>query len=306
MADQTDATEVFEDARPVLTGLAYRILGSYAEAEDVVQDSFLAWQAADRDAISRPRSWLMTVCTRKAIDVLRSARLARTRYVGPWLPEPVRTDYFEAPQEAAVALSDSVTMSFLLVLERLSPKERAAFLLHDVFAMDYGDVAAALDVGEPACRKLVSRARTNVRRQENVRTVPRERQEALVAAFEQAIRTGETGPLAAMLSADATLRADGGGKVAAARKPLRGAPTVLAFVRKVLSPAWRAHEIELQVAEVNAGLALIAYLEGVPDAAVTFAFGDDRKVTDVFIVRNPDKLARLDPTGRGPDGPISV
>lgn len=304
MTPDREAVETFEQARPVLTGLAYRILASYAEAEDVVQDCFLAWQAADRDAIERPRSWLMTVCSRKAIDVLRSARRARTDYVGPWLPEPVRTDYFEAPQEAAAALSDTVTTSFLLVLERLSPKERAAFLLHDVFAMDYADIAAGLDVSEPACRKLVSRARANVRQPENARTVPRERQETLVAAFERAIRTGETGPLAAMLSADATLRADGGGKVAAARKPLEGAPAVLAFVRKVLARAWR--DFEIRVVEINAGLALIAYEDGLPSAAVTFGFGGDQKATDVYIVRNPDKLGHIGgamPGGEGAPSP---
>jgi len=209
-----------------------------------------------------------------------------------------------APQEAAAALSDSVTTSFLLVLERLSPKERAAFLLHDVFAMDYADIAAGLDVSEPACRKLVSRARANVRQPENARTVPRERQETLVAAFEQAIRTGETGPLAAMLSADATLRADGGGKVAAARKPLEGAPAVLAFVRKVLARAWR--DFEIRVGEINAGLALIAYEDGLPSAAVTFGFGGDQKATDVYIVRNPDKLGHIGgamPGGEGAPSP---
>ena len=304
MTPDREAVATFEQARPVLTGLAYRILGSYAEAEDVVQDSFLSWMDADHAAIARPRSWLMTVCSRKAIDVLRSARRARTDYVGPWLPEPVRTDYFEAPQEAAAALSDTVTTSFLLVLERLSPKERAAFLLHDVFAMDYADIAAGLDVSEPACRKLVSRARANVRQPENARTVPRERQESLVAAFEQAIRTGETGPLAAMLSADATLRADGGGKVAAARKPLEGAPAVLTFVRKVLARAWR--DFEIRIVEINAGLALIAYEDGLPSAAVTFGFGGDQKATDVYIVRNPDKLGHIGgvlPGGEGAPSP---
>jgi RNA polymerase sigma-70 factor, ECF subfamily len=299
MGGETEAAKIFEEARPALTGLAYRILASYAEAEDVVQDCFLAWQTADRDAIDRPRSWLMTVCSRKAIDVLRSARRARTSYVGPWLPEPVRTDFFEAPQETAAALSDTVTTSFLLVLERLSPKERAAFLLRDVFDMDYADIAVGLDVSEPACRKLVSRARANVRQPENAHTVPRERQETLIAAFEQAIRTGDTEPLAALLSADATLHADGGGKVPSARKPLEGAPVVLAFVRKVLSRAWRDYAIEMRIAEVNAGLALIAYQDGVPSAAVTFAFDRDQKVTDVYIVRNPDKLGRIDDAGPG-------
>lgn len=290
MTVDRDATETFEQARPVLTGLAYRILGSYAEAEDVVQDSFLAWMAADPTGISRPRSWLMTVCTRKAIDTLRSARVSRTSYVGPWLPEPVGTDLLVSPEDT-VALSESATTAFLLVLERLSPKERAAFLLRDVFGMDYSDVADGLDVSEAACRKLVSRARANVRQPQNARTVPLERQEMLVAAFEQAVRTGDTGALAVQLSKDVTLTADGGGKVPSIDRPLHGADPVLGFVGRALSRFWRGSDIG--VVELNARLSLIVSSDGRPHAAVTFAYGADEKLSEVFIVRNPDKLARI-------------
>lgn len=274
----------------MLMGLAYRILGSLAEAEDVVQEVFLAWAAADRSAIDRPRHWLTTVCTRKAIDVLRSARLSRTDYVGPWLPEPLQTDFAATP-EADAALAESVTTAFLLVLERLAPKERAAFLLHDVFDLSYAEVADSLAIGEAACRKLVSRARANLRRERNLSAVSQARQEELVAAFEAAIATGNTGHLARLLSQDAVLSADSGGKVIGIREPLVGAEAVLDFVRSVLSPVWRRGA--LSVAEVNAGRALVLHEAGRPAAVVSFAYDDDGKACGIYIMRNPDKLARI-------------
>lgn len=284
--------ETFEAARPMLTGLAYRILGSYAEAEDVVQDTFISWMAAEAGAIERPRSWLTAVCTRKAVDSLRAARRARTSYVGAWLPEPVHSEVLDTPESQA-ELSESVTMAFLLVLERLAPKERAAFLLHDVFAMDYRDVAENLGVGEAACRKLVSRARANVRRGDGGHATPRPRQDELVAAFQVAIATGATDGLARLLSAEATLRADSGGKVVAVRKTLEGAEVVLKFIRRVLSPAWRQGEIS--AAELNARQALVVRQEGRITAVVSFAYGADGQASSIFITRNPDKLAHLDP-----------
>ena len=292
MLENREATDEFEAARPVLTGLAYRILGSLAEAEDVVQDVFLAWMDADRAAISRPRSWLMTVCTRKAVDALRSARLARTSYVGAWLPEPVQTHYFDSP-EADETSAESLTTAFLLVLERLAPKERAAFLLRDVFALTYEEIGASLGIGTAACRKLVSRARANVRRDAGASRAPRERQDELVAAFAHAIKTGETGTLAALLARDVTLSADSGGKVVGIRKTLEGAAAVLAFVGRTLSGAWRAGEIS--VAELNSGRALVVREEGRPFAVVTFACDADGNASRIYIMRNPDKLARIDP-----------
>ena len=274
----------------MLMGLAYRILGSLAEAEDVVQEVFLAWAAADRGVIDRPRHWLTTVCTRKAIDVLRSARLSRTDYVGPWLPEPLQTDFVATPESDA-ALSQSVTTAFLLVLDRLAPKERAAFLLHDVFDMSYAEVADSLEIGEAACRKLVSRARVNLRRERNLSAVPRARQDELVAAFQAAIETGDTDRLASLLSQDATLSADSGGKVIGILKSLVGAEAVLDFVGRVLSPAWSVGT--LSAVQVNAGCALVLRDAGRPVAVVSFAYNDDGKASGIYIMRNPDKLARI-------------
>ena len=146
----------------MLIGLAYRLLGSRAEAEDVVQDTFLAWSGTDRDVIKQPRAWLTSVCARRSLDVLKSARRSRTDYVGYWLPEPMATGESATP-ETDPMVSESVTTAFLLVPERLTPKERAAFVLHDVFAMEYAELAEQLGIAETACRKLVPRARVNVR-----------------------------------------------------------------------------------------------------------------------------------------------
>ncbi len=275
----------------MLMGLAYRVLGSVAEAEDVVQDTFLAWMDADHGTIVAPRRWLTTVCTRKAVDVLRSARRVRTDYVGTWLPEPAHTEVLETP-ETQLALSESVTTAFLLTLERLAPKERAAFLLHDVFAMEYNEIATNLDVTEAACRKLVSRARANVQRTDDLYPAPQEHQNELVAAFSLAITTGSTEKLAELLSADATLSADSGGKVVGIRKTLEGAEAVLDFVEKVLSPVWRTGEISVE--DVNSGPSLVVRQGDDVFAVVTFAYTADSKASRIFIMRNPDKLARLD------------
>ncbi|WP_282607761.1 RNA polymerase sigma factor SigJ [Pelagibius sp. Alg239-R121] len=291
MTQNLEANKVFEAARPMLMGLAYRILGSAAEAEDVVQDTLLAWMSADHEKVDRARNWLATVCTRKAVDTLRSARHARTNYVGAWLPEPIHTQVLDTP-ESEVALSESITTAFLLVLERLAPKERAAFLLRDVFAMDYGEVAESLEISEPACRKLVSRARANVRRGNSAHKVPRAQQDELVAAFNTAITEGSTDRLAGLLSHDATLSADSGGKVVAIRETLEGATEILAFVENVLSPAWQAGEVF--PTEINSGRALIVREQGCAVAVVSFAYDSAFNASGIFIMRNPDKLARID------------
>ncbi len=290
MAQSTRSNDAFEAARPMLTGLAYRILGSMAEAEDVVQDTYLSWMAAARTRIERPSSWLATVCTRKAIDSLRSAHHARTSYVGTWLPEPIHTRVLETP-ESELALSQNVTTAFLLVLERLAPKERAAFLLRDVFAMDYAEVAESLQISEAACRKLVSRARGKLRKNQSVQSVPLDRQDELVTAFKTAIVEGSVAQLADLLSSDATLSADSGGKVTAIRQTLEGAEAVLSFIAQVLSPAWQSTEVF--ASELNARRALIAREEGRTVAVVSFDYDEDLRASKIFIVRNPDKLARV-------------
>ena len=274
----------------MLLGLAYRILGSRAEAEDVVQDTWIAWEKANHQQIVKPRAWLTTACTRKALDVLKSARLSRTNYVGAWLPEPLQTSHLDDP-EADHLLAESLTTAFMLVLERLAPKERAAFLLHDVFALGYGEISDGLNISEAACRKLVSRARANVQLSRSIGMPDSERQQALVQAFETAIKTGGTDDLAAMLSKDAKLCADSNGKVVAIREPLSGLEAVLSFISRILHPAWSS--LRIIETEINAGYGLLLMQDDVMEAALTFGFDKDGQVSDIYIMRNPDKLSAL-------------
>lgn len=283
--------DIFEHARPRLLGVAYRILGSRAEAEDAVQDTFLRWQETDIATIGSPGAWL-TTCTRRAIDMLRAAYRSRVDYVGNWLPEPVHT-FIDSEAEAQMELSSSLSTAFLLMLERLTPKERAAYLLYETFEMPYADVAASLDMSEPACRKLVSRAKARIGDDQVRYQPPRERQEELLAAFEDAIRTGRSGDFAAMLASDVRLTADGGGKVAAASGVIEG-ESVLAFLTERLSEWWAAYE--WSITELNGARGLILKQEGKIVATVSFAFDRSDRVTDIFIVRNPDKLAGLSDT----------
>ncbi|WP_316976182.1 sigma-70 family RNA polymerase sigma factor [Shumkonia mesophila] len=281
--------EIFEHARSRLLGVAYRILGSRAEAEDAVQDTFLRWQETDIAAVGSPGAWLTTACTRRAIDMLRAAYRSRVDYVGNWLPEPVHT-FIDSEAAAQMELSSSLSTAFLLMLERLTPKERAAYLLYEIFEMSYADVAGSLDMSEPACRKLVSRAKTRIGN-DQVRYQPtRERQGELLAAFEDAIRTGRPGSLAAMLASDVRLTADGGGKAAAVPDILEG-EAVLAFLTKRLSEWWATYEWSF--AELNGGRGLVLKQGGEVVATVSFAFDRSDRVTEIFIVRNPDKLTGL-------------
>jgi RNA polymerase sigma-70 factor (ECF subfamily) len=210
-------------------------------------------------------------------------------YVGNWLPEPVHT-FIDSEAAAQMELSSSLSTAFLLMLERLTPKERAAYLLYEIFEMSYADVAASLDMSEPACRKLVSRAKARIG-DDQVRYQPtRERQEELLAAFEDAIRAGRPGDLAAMLASDVRLTADGGGKVAAAAGVMEG-ESVLAFLTDRLTEWWAAYEWSF--VELNGARGLVLKQEGEVVATVSFAFDRSDRVTDIFIMRNPDKLAGL-------------
>lgn len=287
---ETHRISLFEARRRFLNGLAYRILGSVAEAEDAVQDTFFKWSQADHAAIENPAAWLTTACTRRCIDMLRAARRARVDYVGAWLPEPIQTMTEETP-ESASELSSSLSMAFLLLLERLAPKERAAYLLHDIFDQPYAEVAATLGIQEATCRKLVSRARVNVGKADARNTVPPQRQEELLAAFRSAVATGATGRLAALMSEDIELRADGGGKVPASLEPLSGKESVLAFIADKLGDFWKAYE--WRPADINGARGALLFEHGRIAASVSLACDAEGRLVDIFIVRNPDKLARL-------------
>lgn len=274
----------------MLLGLAYRMLGSRADAEDAVQDTFLKWQQADTSGIDNAASWLTTACTRRCIDLLRSAHKKRVDYVGAWLPEPIHTVSNDMTEEN-LALASSLTTAFLLLLERLTPRERAAYLLYEIFEVSYADIARTLGVQENTCRKLVNRARANVDRAKVRHVTTPERQEQLLAAFEAAIAGGGTQQLAALLSDDIALSADGGGKVQTIQRILHGKADVLAFISEALSGYWRPYE--WAITDINGGRGVILQHDGHVAAAVSFGYDDAGNATNIYIMRNPDKLAGL-------------
>lgn len=291
MSSAENAATVFEQRRPFLLGLAYRILGSRAEAEDAVQELFIKWLEADRASIATPAAWLTTACTRHCIDVLRSAHTSRVDYIGTWLPEPIHTTHQDSP-EHRLELASSLSTAFMLLLERLSPKERAAYLLHEIFDMDYPQVADAVGVQEPACRKLVSRAKASLGSgHAHYQPLPM-RQSQLLSAFHSAIASGSTVSLSAMLTEDVELCADSGGKAPAIRETLSGIARVLDFIGQSLHTYWQA--CQWLPIEINGAQGVIIKADGVITASMTFGFDEAGRVSRIFIMRNPEKLAGLE------------
>ncbi|EFE94839.1 RNA polymerase sigma factor SigJ [Serratia odorifera] len=289
MQTGTSYIAIFEQARPRLLGLAYRILGSRADAEDAVQDTFIKWQQQNADQIANPAAWLTSACSRRCIDLLRAAYRKRVDYVGTWLPEPIQQGATLEAENAALA--SSLSTAFLLMLERLSPKERAAYLLHDIFDMPYPEVAAALDITEVACRKLVSRAKRNVELSQARHVTPDRRQRQLLAAFESAITSGSAAGLMPLLADDIRLTADGGGKVSALLHVLHGMQPVSEFLVAKLGLWWR--DCQWQQVVINGGHGFIISQNGAISAAISFAYDRQYRLSDVFIMRNPQKLALL-------------
>jgi RNA polymerase sigma-70 factor (ECF subfamily) len=293
-----DSAASFEPHRRRLLGLAYRMLGSLAEAEDAVQDAYLRWHAADRDAVTDVRAYLTTTTTRICLDLLKSARARRETYVGPWLPEPVVDAAALAP-DAQTELAEDLSIALLLALERLSALERAAFLLHDVFDCSYGEVAAALERSEAACRQLASRAREHVRaarpRGASValdRSEPANHQQ-LVTAFITAARSGDLQTLMGLLAADVRVMTDGGGKVAAALNVIEGADRAARFVVGAVSKGLPEGST-IRLAEINGLPGLILSR---PDGSVqSVAFEIEQNlVRAIYSIGNPEKLTHLAP-----------
>jgi RNA polymerase sigma-70 factor (ECF subfamily) len=223
--------------------------------------------------------------------MLRAGHKSRVDYVGAWLPEPIHTP-IEDDIQRKLDLSSTLTTAFLLMLERLTPKERAAYLLHDIFDVPYREIAKTLEINEAACRKLVSRAKASIDRAKVRHTTPIDRQDRLLAAFQAAIADGETDPLAALLSEDIRLSADGGGKVPAVLDVLHGKPAVIGFLRDRLREFWS--DYQWLTTDINGGRGIILRRNGVTEGTVSFAYDETGRATDIFIVRNPDKLGHLD------------
>src|SRR5688572_18972466 len=240
-----DPAATFEPHRRRLLGLAYRMLGSMAEAEDAVQEAYLRWHDTDRNIVEDPRAYLMTTTTRICLDVLKSARVKREQYVGPWLPDPI-TDTSSLAPDAQTELAEDLSVALLLALDRLSPLERAAFLLHDVFDYSFTQVADALGRNEAACRQLASRARARVRESKPAGAVPPRatssagdpKHAELVLAFITASRSGDVAALTRLLARDARVVTDGGGKVPAALNVIEGADRVATFLAGVVRKGW--------------------------------------------------------------------
>lgn len=281
--------ETFETQRQRLTRLAYRMLGSVAEAEDVVQDAWLRWTRTDEE-VRDPAGWLVRVTSRLCIDRLRSAKVQREAYRGPWLPEPLIEELSVDPLERA----EDVSVAFLLALERLSPLERAVFLLHDVFDEDYASVAETLGRNEAAVRQLAARARTHVKDSKPRFTVSQEDAAKLAAAFMAAAAQGDMKALSAVLAEDAVLISDGGGKRTAALRPMSGREDIIRLLEGL---AWRAGgsplwPVSFRAVRINGYPGVIMEREDGP-MTVAFQPGEDGKLAAIYLVRNPDKLARL-------------
>lgn len=280
--------QLFEEARPRLLGLAYRILGSRADAEDAVQDCFIKWRGANRTQIKTQAAWLSSVCTRRCLDILRNADRARVDYVGPWLPEPIHP---ATPPPVESKLATSLTTAFLLLLQRLTPKERAAYLLHEIFDQSYAEIAATLEMDEAACRKLASRARENIDHDKVRHVTPRETQENLLRAFQAAVMNGSTAQLSALLSSDIRLTTDTGGKTLAATKVLEG--------REAISTLSQAHiwwaGCLWEATDINGGRGAILTKNGHRALTISLAWDEVGLVSEIFVTLNPDKLAHLEP-----------
>ena len=285
----------FERHRPRLFGLAYRMLGQRAEAEDLVQDVWLRWQDSERTSIAQPEAWLVTTATRLAIDRLRRLRVEREHYAGFWLPEPLVQPWTEAAPSAEELLEQAhdVSTALLFVLEQLTPEERAAFLLRQVFDYDYADIAAQLGKTEAACRQLVHRASERVQLARTRFEVPRNVHHQLLQRFMLAAKSGDRNAIEALLSEDAQLIGDGGGVVPSFPKPLVG-PFRITNLYWALFRRLGA-QVVYRMALINGEPGLLRYVDGRIESAQAFVT-DGERIVAIYAVRNPDKLAGIPAT----------
>jgi len=289
----TDRLTAFNESRPLLFSLAYRMLGTRADAEDVVQEAFLRWQSAP-PGVASPKAYLTTIVARLALDQLKSARHKRETYVGTWLPEPlVNQHVMQTSAFEKQSLAESLSVAFLHVLESLSPPERAAFLLREVFEADYAEVAGVLETSEANSRQLVARARQHLQERRPRFTVDREKQREVLGRFLQACGSGDLGALKSMLREDAVSYSDGGGKVAAGINPIFGVDKVIRLIdglrhglRQKQGPGdWSGY-----LADVNGEPGFVYTLDGNPWMVTTLDLDESGRIRAIYGVLNPDKL----------------
>ena len=280
----TTTVEDFERERRYLGRLAYQMLGSAVDAEDVVQDTFLRWRDAGEPDLDSPRAWFTRTCTRLCLDRLKSAHREREQYVGEWLPEPLLADESESPK-----LDETLSMALILTIQRLRPAERAAFLLHDVFGYEFTEVAAILDLEPANCRQLAARARRHLERGERRVDADEHTIRRVSEAFFHAVGSGDLEGLRAVLAEDVVLRSDGGGKVAAAPHPIEGVDRVVRFLEKVLVRGGPKPPLDLRRAWFNGAPGFLVQEDGQPASAFHFQVVDGR-IAGIYVQRNPEKL----------------
>lgn len=295
------ATLAFQQHRPRLQGIAYRMLGSVAEAEDVVQDAWLRWHEAAPDVPANAEAWLVTVTTRLAIDRLRASKVQRAHYIGTWLPEPL-VDHSPPTPEELVERAVALSLAFLTVLERLAPEARAAFLLREVFEADYAEIAATLGKSEVACRQLVHRAKEQLRDADRPRqSVPDDQRLRLLRAFAEAAQRGDLQALKAALAEDVAIVGDGGGKVPSFGHPIVGAQRV-AMLYFALCRRFPG-AVRTQLVQVNGEPGLLRFVQGTLESVQAFEWADGpiARIARIHSQRNPDKLARIARAFAAPD-----
>jgi RNA polymerase sigma-70 factor, ECF subfamily len=296
----TSALDDFQRERRRLFGIAYRMLGSVREAEDVLQDAYVRWHRVDHAAVENPSAYLVRMVTRLCMDALKSARSRRLEYVGPWLPEPLVEDRVDELALDAVALqerADDLSMAFLLMLERLTPVERAVFLLRESFGFGYAEIAEVVGRSEPNCRQIERRARQRLADEERGRPVDAGEHDRLLRRFLEATRDGDVDGLLQLLTADVVTWSDGGGKATAARRPVTGPLNVARFWTGLASKV--PPGFEFRIGRVNGRAGLLSYHHGRLFHVVTID-ADERGIRGVYVVLNPDKL----PQDPAPDKPV--
>lgn len=299
----SDVLGAFDAQRRLLFSVAYQMLGSVADAEDTVQDAWLRWSAADRDDVVDPRAYLVQVVTRLALDRLDSARARRESYVGPWLPEPLLTGRQPiaagpgpADPTAAAELGEQVSLALLVVLETLSPAERAVFVLREVFGLPVAETAAALGRSESAVRQMAHRAREHVQARRPRFDTDRRAQQEVTERFVAACAGGDLDALLAVLAPDAVLISDGGGKAKAALRPVVGADKVARFAVGIAAQGLALPDLQVEVTEVNGSPGVVVRVAGEPFLAISLVVAGGL-VEQVLMVRNPDKLSGLESRG---------
>ena len=289
-------TDLFKADRPRLFSIAYRMLGSASDAEDVLQDAWLRLSGADMTAVRSPKAFATTIVTRLCLDRLKSARATREQYVGPWLPEPVLTSEVESP-DAMLQRAESVTLAFLVLLEKLSPEERAVFLLKDIFEYDHTEIAAMLGTTVDNSRQLLHRAKGHLAAGRPTLTGTAQSRRAVAERFARAFSTGDGAELKSLLTQDVDMWSDGGGKASAARRPLVGRDAVLNFLmglHRTAQTAGVAGRASLGIEDVNSEAAVVLRVDRHLESIFVLSIGDNDTISAIRVVRNPDKLAHID------------